>query len=251
MNEISASRAESRSASAAPVATPRSGQFLKLRVWDVPTRLFHWLVAGCVAGAWLTAETERFRQIHVTLGYSVILLVVFRLLWGFIGTEHARFSDFVVGPRRIMAHVSSLLSHQATHSVGHNPLGAIAIVLMLALLLGSALSGWANHLELGGHWLEELHEGLATGLLGVIGIHVAGVVIESLIERQNLAGAMITGRKRVPADARPVPPRIAVAVLLVAVLGGLWGWQWIDSRGFSLPGLQTAAQSGLKVRHEH
>lgn len=254
MNETSAFRVEA--AAGERTNRPSSGkpenEPAGRRIWDLPTRLFHWLLVACVAGAWITAEQEMARQIHLTLGYSVLLLIGFRLIWGFLGTRHARFSDFVVGPRRIAAHVKALFKRKPDHVVGHNPLGAVAILLMLGLLLTTALSGWANHLELGGHWLEEVHEGLATGLLGVIGIHLAGVLVASILERQNLVGAMITGRKRVPANIRAVPSRWAVAVVLALMMGGLWGWQWAASDGFGIRAAQSAsapADRGRTGRH--
>jgi cytochrome b len=256
MNEISAFRVDPADAAVERAGDSQSGNTtsdpVRRRIWDLPTRLFHWLLVACVAGAWLTAESETWRQVHVTLGYSVLLLLVFRVLWGFMGTRHARFSDFVVGPRRIAAHVAGLLKRQPEHVVGHNPLGAVAILLMLGLLLTTALSGWANHLDLGGHWLEELHEGLATGLLGVIGIHLAGVLVASLMERQNLVSAMITGRKRVPANIRAVPSRWVVAGVLALMVGGLWGWQWMASDGFGMRALQSAAvPAASSHRGEH
>ena len=152
------------------------------------------------AGAWLTAESERWRLVHVTLGYTVAGLVVFRILWGLVGTRHARFSSFVQGPGAVARYLGSLLRGRPEHHAGHNPAGALAIVALLGLALAVVASGWATYNELFGGWLEEAHEALATGMLAVVGVHVAGVLLGSWLHRENLIGAMITGRKPVRPD---------------------------------------------------
>jgi cytochrome b len=171
---------------------------LRIRVWDLPTRLFHWTLLASFAGAWLTSESERLQNIHHFCGYTLIGLIVFRLLWGFVGGTHSRFSDFVRGPGEVISYLRSLVGGQPKHYLGHNPAGALAILLLLGLGLLTGLSGWANLNEIGGHWMEELHEGLAASMLAVAGLHVAGVIVGSLLHRENLVKAMITGTKETP-----------------------------------------------------
>jgi cytochrome b len=136
----------------------------------------------------------------VALGYTVVGLIGFRLLWGVVGSRYARFSSFAFGPSKVLAYLRSLLSTSPQHYVGHNPAGAWAIYGLLALGLLTGASGHAvyNDLgnELGGDWLEELHEGLANTMLGLVGVHVAGVLVSSLLHRENLVRAMIDGYKR-------------------------------------------------------
>lgn len=195
-------------------------------VWDAPVRVFHWLMALSFAGAWLTAESERWQQVHVTLGYTMAGLVAFRLIWGLVGPRHARFSSFVRGPAAVARYLGAALRGRPEHHTGHNPAGAIAIVALLVLAAAVTATGWANFNDLGGHWLEEVHEAAATLMLAVVGVHLAGVLLGSWLHRENLVGAMITGRKAgTPQEATRSAWRTVAALMLVAVLG-FWAMQW-------------------------
>lgn len=192
-------------------------------VWDAPVRVFHWLLVLSFFGAFLTAESERWRLVHVTLGYTAGGLVAFRLLWGLVGTRHARFASFVRGPRAVGRYLLSLLGGRPAHSVGHNPAGALAIVLLLALSLLTVLVGWLSYNDIGGHWLEELHEGAANLMLAVVGVHVAGVAVSGWLHREHLVRAMITGRKPgEPAEGIRWSWWPLGLLLLLAVLGFWW-----------------------------
>lgn len=180
--------------------TPHSSS---IRVWDLPVRLFHWLMVASFAGAWLTAESERWRLVHVWLGYTMAGLVAFRLLWGVVGPRHARFVNFVRGPQAVLRYLKSLLSGHAEYHEGHNPAGALAIVALLGLAALTTTLGWATYNDLGGEWLEEAHEAAASAMLAVVGLHLAGVVVASLAHGENLVRAMITGRKPAHAEADP------------------------------------------------
>ena len=174
----------------------------RILVWDLPTRLFHWLLAGTFAGAWLSADSERWIDLHVTLGYTFAGLIAFRLLWGFIGTRYARFSSFVTGPRPVLAYLASILKMKPQHHVGHNPAGGWAVIALLGLGMVTALAGLLTYNDYGGHWLEELHEGAASAMLGLVFVHIGAVLFSSLLHRENLVRAMLTGRKK-PAHAHP------------------------------------------------
>lgn len=191
-------------------------------VWDLPLRVFHWLLAGSFVGAFLTAESERWRDVHAVLGYTVLAMVAFRLLWGVFGTRYARFSALSLSPRRALAYLRSLLSRRPEHHVGHNPAGSLAIYALLALAAGTALTGLAAFADVGGKWLGELHEGVANAMLAMVIIHIAGVVVGSLAHRENLAAAMLTGRKRGTKGAGIGQPRRLVAAALIGVVVGLW-----------------------------
>ncbi len=196
----------------------------KILVWDWPVRIGHWLMAAGFALAWLTAESESFRLIHVFAGATVFAVAAFRLPWGLIGTRYARFADFVRGPQAVRAYMSSLFRLEPSHHVGHNPAGGWAIVLLLGLGLLTALAGWATYNELGGDLLEELHEGLATAMLIVVIVHLAGVVSGSVLHGENLVRAMLTGKKEGSPDAAIASARPLAAVVLLAwiVLAGWW-----------------------------
>jgi cytochrome b len=218
MNEASAFRAE---ASAGNAATGR-----KVLVWDAPVRVFHWLMVLSFAGAYLSAESERWRLLHVTLGYTMAGLVGFRIVWGLVGTRHARFAAFVRGPAAVARYVRGLLDRRPEHHIGHNPAGALAIVAMLGLTLAIAASGWATFNDAGGEWLAAAHELAANTMLAVVGAHIAGVLFSSLMHHENLVGAMMTGRKPGhPQDGVRNAWRSVAALMLVAVLG-FWWLQW-------------------------
>lgn len=198
----------------------------KILVWDAPVRMFHWLLVLSFAGAYLTAESERWRLVHVSLGYTLGGLVAFRILWGLMGTRHARFASFVRGPAAILRYVRAMLAGRPAHHVGHNPAGALAIVLLLLSSLAIVATGWAVYNDVGSNWVEELHEGAANFMLIVVAVHVAGVAVASWLHRENLVRAMVTGKKEGTPDTgirrawRPL-----ALVMLVAVLG-FWWLQW-------------------------
>lgn len=195
-------------------------------VWDAPIRIVHWLMVLCFAGAYLTAESESLRLVHVTLGYTMAGLVGFRLVWGAVGSRYARFSNFIRGPAAVIRYLRSLISGHPERYVGHNPAGALAIIALLGATLLLVATGWANYNDIGGNWTEEVHEGVANAMLALIVIHVAAVLVSSWLHRENLVGAMLHGHKAgAPAEGIRKSSRALAAVLLAAVLA-FWWWQW-------------------------
>ncbi|MDP1612061.1 MAG: cytochrome b/b6 domain-containing protein [Sulfuritalea sp.] len=166
-----------------------------IRVWDLPTRLFHWSLVASFAIAFLTSESEKLRDIHVFAGYALAGLIVFRLLWGFVGGRYSRFAEFLPTPRKVIDYLKSLMNGEPQHYVGHNPAGAVAIFLLLGFGLAAAASGWGVYEDVGGSFMEELHEGASNGMMAIVGIHIAGVIVSSWLHRENLVRAMITGWK--------------------------------------------------------
>jgi cytochrome b len=198
----------------------------KVLVWDAPVRVFHWLMVLSFAGAYVTAESERWRLLHATFGYTMAGLVAFRLVWGLVGTRHARFASFVRGPSAVLRYLRSLVAGYPEHHAGHNPAGAIAIVGLLGLTTVLTAAGWATFNELGGEWIKEAHEAAANLMLALVGIHVAGVVLSSWLHHDNLIGAMVTGRKAgSPQDGVRSAWHSVAVLMLVAVLGFWWS-QW-------------------------
>ena len=194
----------------------------KVLVWDVPTRTFHWLLALSFTGAFLTAESERYRDVHVLLGYTVLGLVAFRLLWGLIGTRYARFRSFAYGPHSVVAYVKSLFTRSPQHYVGHNPAGSWAIYGLLALSLLAGVSGYATYDDIGGHWMEDVHEALANTLLGLVFVHIAGVVLSSVLHRENLARSMLNGYKFGKSGEGIRYRHRLIGATLVAAVAALW-----------------------------
>ena len=184
----------------------------RILVWDLPLRVFHGLLAASFAGAFVVAESERYVGLHVALGYTVAGLLAFRLAWAVAGTRYARLSSFTFAPSAVLAYLRSLLDGKPLHYVGHNPVGSWVICALVLIATAVGISGYGLHAGIGGHWLEELHEGLATTMLGLVIVHVVGVVVTSVLHRENLALAMLTGYKRGDSDAAVRPTRRAAAL---------------------------------------
>ncbi len=221
MNTTSAFPAEPQAAAPALASPAR-----RVLVWDAPVRVFHWLAVLSFAGAWLTAESERWRLLHVTLGYTLAGLVAFRLVWGLVGTRHARFASFVRGPKAVLAHLRDMVHGRFDKHAGHNPAGALAIVALLGAAVAVTLSGWALFDGPGGDWLEDVHEGAANVMLALVGVHLAGVALASWLGGDKLVAAMFSGRKDVaPAEGIRSAWR-SVAALMVIAVAGFWAWQW-------------------------
>ncbi|MFO1329653.1 MAG: cytochrome b/b6 domain-containing protein [Rubrivivax sp.] len=231
------------------MTAPESSERRSVLVWDAPVRVFHWLLVLSFAGAFVSAESERWRLLHVTLGYTAGGLVLFRALWGLMGTRHARFASFVRGPRAVAAYLRGLLARDGTHPVGHNPAGGWAIVGLLALTLLVAASGLATYNDWGGGWLEELHEGAANTMLALVVVHVLGVVVGSRVHRENLVRAMVTGRKNGRVSDGIAHAWRGVAALMLAAVLGFWSWQWTQAPDAATLQAQAAARTDRHQGH--
>ena len=182
----------------------------KILVWDVPTRLGHWLLAGAFAVAWLTSESETWQDVHIAAGTLMFAVVMFRILWGVIGSRYARFGSFAFSPAAALRYLRDLALRRPAHYAGHNPAGSYAIYLLLGLTLVVGFSGWMAYNQIGDHFMEEAHEVVAGVMLAIVALHVAGVVVGGLVHGENLALAMLTGRKLGKPDE--------------AIAGARWGW---------------------------
>lgn len=211
-------------------------------VWDVPVRLFHWSLVAAIAVAFLSSEEGSLLGAwHITAGWVAAVLIVFRLCWGFVGNAQARFASFVK-PGAVVPHLRELAGGKPKRSIGHNPLGGLAV---LALLAGTAAVTWTGIQMTSGGGNEELHEVLAFSLLGLIVVHVIGVVVMSVLTRDNLVRAMVTGVK--PAHgmtvaAEPRARRILAHLGAVAIVGlSVLGITRYDSDAFK-PGSREEAE---------
>ncbi len=196
----------------------------KILVWDWPVRIGHWLLVGSFALAWLTSESETYRLVHAFAGGTVVGVVLFRLLWGMLGTRHARFVSFVRGPAAVKDYVIGLLKRNASQHAGHNAAGGWAIVALLGLGLLSGASGWLVYEDIGGEWVVDAHGALSSGMLTIAVLHVAGVVVSSLAHRENLVRAMLTGLKQGRADEAIASARPLVAVLMLGWVAACAWW---------------------------
>jgi cytochrome b len=165
-------------------------------VWDLFVRLFHWTFAAGMIAAWLTHESPR--GWHEWLGYTTFALALLRIAWGFVGTRHARFSDFVRSPVATWSYLAALLRRREGRFLGHNPLGGIMVLALLTLAIGLGVTGYlmGTRAFFGVEWMEEVHETLSNLILIAVPLHILGVVWESMRHHENLAASMVTGRKR-------------------------------------------------------
>jgi len=165
-----------------------------VRVWDLAVRTFHWLLVAAMAYEF-TFEAGTF--VHNAIGYCVLALVVARIVWGFVGSRYARFSEFVKSPAATISYGWEILRGHPPRYVGHNPAGAAMVLTLLFMVALTASTGWAMTTDAlwGTQWIEDLHEGAAHVTLGLIVLHVLGVVLASWQHRENLVKAMLTGRK--------------------------------------------------------
>ena len=169
-----------------------------VKVWDPLVRTGHWALVASIAAAWFTREG--WGPVHEWTGYAALALVALRVIWGWTGPRHARFSQFVHGPAQTLGYALRMLQRSEPRHIGHNPLGAWMILALLLVAAAAGLSGWLYTTDRywGDERVEDLHEALAVTLLVLGAVHVAGVIAASARHRENLVGAMIHGRKRAP-----------------------------------------------------
>ncbi len=195
-------------------------------VWDIPTRVFHWSLALSFLGSYLSGESERWALIHITCGYTLLGLIVFRLIWGVIGTRYARFSEFAPKPSTVLKYLAGLFKRRPAHYIGHNPLGALAIIAVLLLGLICAISGWLINAEVGPFWLEPVHLISADAMLAVVFVHIIGVLLSSYLHHENLIKAMLDGRKPAEEEQAIAKSRPLIALLILICIVAFWVWSF-------------------------
>ena len=209
----------------------------RVRVWDAPTRLFHWALVALLVASYVTAEIDELEW-HMRAGYGVLALLLFRVVWGFVGSETARFSHFVRGPRAAWHHVRGFFEPAPDVAVGHNPAGGwavVALLLVLCVQVGTGLFADDDISEAGPfsqyverpmrRWLTGLHDQSFNVLLGLAALHVAAIGAYWLVRRHNLVWPMVTGVKRLPAEIvapRQRRPVVAGLIFVVAASFAMW-----------------------------
>ena len=205
----------------------------EILVWDMPVRVFHWLLVICFSGAWLTSESERLAMIHYAFGYTACLLVLIRLVWGVIGTRYARFSQFLKSPKVIFEHFMAMLRGHPHHDVGHNPAGGLVMFALMLLILLIGFTGYLTVKEFFGNFASEVHEAVASLVLGLVIVHIIAAIGMSVIEKQNLVRSMVTGKKNgLPEQAIQFPQYFIGLLLLLA-----WGYCFYMIYSGALPSL--------------
>ena len=207
-----------------------------VRVWDLPTRLFHWTLVILMIVQWRSAENSSTMDYHLWGGYAVLVLILFRLMWGFVGSDTVRFSGFVRGPSAGIAYLKALLRGETPHYLGHNPVGGWSILAMLALLLIQAVTGlfanddilvegplygWVSKST--SDWLTTVHKLNFNLLLAVIALHIAAALFYLVVKKENLIHPMVSGVKKLAAQRvgdlpRMASPWLGLATLVAAVV---------------------------------
>jgi cytochrome b len=167
----------------------------RLRVWDLPTRVFHWTLVAAFGFAFISGESDNGFAGHARAGFLILGLVAFRILWGFVGTRYSRFSALSLSPVQAIDYLRRLPTASRRRYLGHNPAASWAVVGLLGLVTATALTGWRMQAT-GSEALEEVHEVLAQATLALVIVHVVGALVSSYFHRENLIGAMITGWKK-------------------------------------------------------
>lgn len=167
-----------------------------IKVWDPFVRLFHWSLVGLFAFSYATGD--EWKSAHVVSGYLIGSLIAMRVLWGLFGSEHARFVDFIYSPVTVLSFLADTARMQAKRYIGHNPAGGAMVIALLLTVGGIATTGYMMTTDAywGIEWVEDTHKILVNVALGLIALHVAGVVLASVEHGENLVRAMVTGRKR-------------------------------------------------------
>ncbi|MBT0588083.1 cytochrome b/b6 domain-containing protein [Alteromonas oceanisediminis] len=201
-------------------------------VWDIPTRLFHWLLVAGFAAQWLTAKIlDNAIDWHFTIGYCLLALVLFRLCWGFVGTRYARFTAFIYSPGATWQYAKTVTDRHSTPHASHNPMGGWMVIVMLILIALQAVSGLfvSDDIFSDGpyraladenvkEWMEFVHFNLFDVLLIIVALHIAAVLFYQFYKKNNLIGAMITGKKKVSSPAIK-SSRLLLAVGVAALIG--------------------------------
>lgn len=219
-------------------------------IWDLPVRLFHWLfAAGFVAAAGISlilGEDSSLFPYHSIIGLSLGLMVVLRVVWGVAGSRWARFGSFVFGPRETAAYMMGTLIGGGKRYIGHNPGSAVAIFAMLALVLGLAVTGIM--MARGNEGPEELHEIMAYAMLGVVVVHILGVLIHTVRHKENLTLSMIRGTKYADGSQGIRSGHPLVATVFIVIVGAWTGALLVNynptTQTTSIPLLGTSLQIG-------
>lgn len=207
--------------------------YLPMRIWDLPTRLFHWILVVLIFAAWFSAWRD-WMQVHVICGLTVLTLLLYRLIWGFVGSDTARFSHFLRSPAAALRHLRHVLRREPDTETGHNAAGGWMVMLMLGLLgvqVGTGLCSNDDIMVEGplaefvgkdrSDWLTHIHHVNFTLIEVAIAMHVLAIISYRVLKGHNLLLPMITGKKRLPGATRAprmMHPVLALAVLLFAAL---------------------------------
>lgn len=199
-------------------------------IWDLPTRLFHWCLVLAIFYSWLSIEVLENMQHHFYSGYVVLTLLLFRLVWGVVGSEYSRFKSFIFSPSVLISYIKNMLSKSSKRYLGHNPLGGISVIVMICTLLAQSILGLFSSDDyffgpLSGlissellARLSELHSLNSNVVFAVIGLHVLAILYYKIVKREPLTSAMLSGNKEVNEVDAATEPKVASRLLALAVI---------------------------------
>jgi cytochrome b len=207
-------------------------------VWDIPVRLFHWLLVLCLLGQWITAEIlEDAMDIHFYIGYFTLGLIIFRLIWGLVGTKYAKFSSFIAGPKAMLTYLQLILSKQHNLSIGHNPVGGLILPAVLILVGLQAISGLftSDDIVYSGpyydsadaelqQWMQWLHHNIFNVLLAIIAVHLVAIGWYLIFLKHNLIRPMLDGKKAVALKEGIPHSQILKAILVMCLVAAFIYW---------------------------
>jgi cytochrome b len=207
-------------------------------------RFVHWLSVVCFFGAYVTSQEEGSILIHVTFGYTLVGLMIFRIFWGFAGTKYALFVQFVRGPKAVYKYFESLVTKEPEHHIGHNPAGAIAIIALIFLAIAVAISGFSALHETWKEWGEALHEDIANLMLILVLVHIGAVFVSSLIHQESLVKSMITGNKKIDEREGIKKTHGMIALVIAILVASFWTYQFINAESGGVDGPALLSQHG-------
>jgi len=211
----------------------------RVLIWDIPTRMFHWFFAGGFIVAAMFAltfgEHSPLFPYHAIFGLIIFLMVVLRVLWGFVGTRYARFDSFAFSPMSVFEYLKGALRGSGIRYVGHNPGSAYAIFAMLIMMIGLAITGIM--LGLGNEWVEEIHESLAYTMVAVAATHIMGVLFHTIRHRENIAASMFHGKKEAETHEAIPSSRPIIGVIFIVLIGA-WAWGLLTNYDASMQSIR-------------
>ncbi len=196
----------------------------RMLAWDSPIFFTHWLLAFCFVGAIVTQESEKFRLVHVTLGYTMLGIVGFRLIWGFIGSKYARFTTIKPRFLRVRENIQAILSGNKEFSIGLNAIGFIAAYLLMALVLLVSASGYLVFNEIGPELISEIHELIGNLLITVVVVHVGSIVLNAMYQRLQKSNAEVV--TKIGGLAQRARPYKWVSIIILLIVINFWGIQF-------------------------
>lgn len=197
----------------------------RMMSWDAAVMVSHWILAICFLGAIITQDSERFRMVHVTMGYTMFGLVAFRLIWGFVGGKYTRFNAIYPRVKKVIEYLRSLFTAEPQAFIGFHAIGFLAAYLLLAVILLVTVSGYLVFEEIGPDLFEDLHETLGNLLIAIVGIHIGGVVINAIIQKIKISMVANTDKSasnRASASIKRERPFKWMAAIIILAVSYFW-----------------------------